>query len=137
MDKVWTKRWKEVFVWLAAYLNLVAFVIVGGYVIVKSEDKELRKTTKLIFIVTLIFGAINAFIGIFNSFGNLFDGYLGSNAYNFCKVLESLVFIAKTIVYAVFIIRAFVKNKKEVEIQEELEAEQKLNRIVSGNNEQE
>lgn len=137
MDKIWTKRWREVFVWLSAYLGIVAFAIVGGYVIAKSEDKELRKKTKFIFIITLIFAAISAFIGMFNSFGNLFDGYLGSNAYNFCRVLESLVFIARTVVYAVFIICAFVKNKQEVEKQEELEEEQRLNNIVSGNKEQE
>jgi len=137
MDKVWTKRWREVFVWLSAYLGIVAFAIVGGYVIVKSEDQVLRKRTKTILIVTLLFAAISAFIGIFNNLGNLLDNYYGSNAYNFLKVLESLVFIAKTIVYAVFIIRAFIKNKQEVERQEEIEAEKKLNRIVSGNKEEE
>ena len=50
MKKVWTNRWKKVLIWLSGYLSFIAFAIVGGYTIVKSEDEELKKTTKAAFL---------------------------------------------------------------------------------------
>ena len=45
MKEGWTTRWKALFVWLCGYLNIVAFALVGGYMIVKSDDEELKNTS--------------------------------------------------------------------------------------------
>lgn len=110
MNKVWTKKWKEVLIWLSGYINFVAFALVGGYTIVKSEDEDLKKTTKTAFIVTLIFTAISAFLLIFHYFGSMASGYYGSGAYDFYNIASNIVGIAKIIVFAVFIIMALVKK---------------------------
>ena len=43
MKKIWTNRWKKALIWFSGYFSLIAFAIVGGYVIVKSEDDDRRK----------------------------------------------------------------------------------------------
>ena len=58
MDKIWDKKWIKILIWLSGYINFIAYAIVGGYVIAKSQDEELRKETKKAFIVTLVFTAL-------------------------------------------------------------------------------
>lgn len=48
MKEVWTKKWKKVLIWVSGYFSLLAYAIVGGYVIVKSEDDELKRTASLL-----------------------------------------------------------------------------------------
>ncbi len=63
------EKLKKVFVLLSGYLSFIAFAVVGGYVFIKSENEELKKTAKLTLIVTLIFTAISAVLLIYNHFG--------------------------------------------------------------------
>lgn len=102
MKKTWNNRWKKALIWLCGYINFIAYAVVGGYVIAKSEDEELRKTAKTAFIVTLIFTAIGALQTLLSSINSL-SGY---NA-NFAEGLSwfsFIVTIAKIAVYAAFII---------------------------------
>ena len=114
MDSIWNKKWKSVFIWMSAYLNFIAFALVGGYFIVKSDDEDLKKVTKNAFIVTLVFGAIGALLSLFNYFAGFGDNYYASSAYEFYSTCSTLLNIARIVVYAVFIILAFVK-KDEVD----------------------
>lgn len=107
MNEGWTKRWKALFMWLCGYLSIVAFALVGGYVIVKSEDEELKKTAKLILIITLIFTAISMFLSIFYSIGNMTNNFYSSGAYDFYNIVQQITTIAKIVVYAVFALIAF------------------------------
>ncbi len=93
----------------------MAFALVGGYVIVKDEDEELKHTAKLAFFVTLIFAALSAFLSIFNYIGGFADRYYSSNAYEFYSVCTSLVGIAKIVTHAVFIVMAFLKKDETTE----------------------
>ena len=67
MKDCWTRNWKKALVWACGYLSIIAFAVVGGYAIFKSEDAELKQATKKCFIVVLIFAAINAFQSLMNS----------------------------------------------------------------------
>lgn len=107
MNEGWTKRWKALFMWLCGYLSIVAFALVGGYVIVKSEDEELKKTAKLILIITLIFTAISMFLSIFYSIGNMTNNFYSSGAYDFYNIMQQITTIAKIVVYVVFALIAF------------------------------
>ena len=64
MKEGWTNRWKRLLIWVSGYLSIIAYVIVGGYFMVKSDDEDLKKTAKSAFIVTIIFTAISAFLAI-------------------------------------------------------------------------
>ena len=75
MKGLWTKNWKKALIWLCGYVHLIAFAITGGYVIAKSTDKELHRTAKTVFIVTLIFTAVEAVILILSGIASLGGKY--------------------------------------------------------------
>ncbi len=111
MNKIWTKKWKTILLWFCGYSNILAFALVGGYAIVQSKDEELQKTTKNVFVVTLIFAAISAFFSIFNYLGGFSNNYYSSSAYEFYSTCNTLVSIARIVVYAVFIIMELIKKE--------------------------
>ncbi len=112
MNGNWTKNWKRLFIWASAYLSIIAFALVGGYVIVKDEDEGLKKETKIAFVVTLIFTALSAFLSIFYNFGSFGDRFYASKAYDFYDICTKLVVVAKIVVFAGFAIWAFFKKEK-------------------------
>lgn len=112
MSEAWTKKWKEVLIWFSGYVSFIAYAIVGGYVIVKSSDEDLKKTVKKVFIFSLIFSAVSALLLIFNYFGGMVNGYYSSSAYRFYSISSNIVNIAKIVVFAVFIIKTLVKKEK-------------------------
>lgn len=119
MKEGWTARWKALLVWLCGYLSIIAFAIAGGYVIVKSDNEELKRTTKQAFIVTLVFTLISMFFAIYSSIGTMFAGFYGSDAYIAYNVLLQLTEIAKIIVFVVFGALAFFKGNYGPEKTEE------------------
>ncbi len=110
MNGTWSEKWKKALIWFSAYSSIIAYALVGGYVIVKDEDEELKKTTKMAFFVTLIFAALSAFLSVFYNFASMGDGYTLSGAYDFYNIANKLVSIAKIAVYAVFIVLEFAKK---------------------------
>lgn len=124
MKEGWSRRWKALLIWASGYLSFIAYAIVGGYVIVKSDDEELKDTAKKAFIVTLIFTAISMFFSIYNSIGALSSSYYSSGAYVAYGVLQMIVNIAKIVVYVVFALLSFF-NVKVVSGKSEEKAEDK------------
>lgn len=124
MKEGWSRRWKALLIWASGYLSFIAYAIVGGYVIVKSDDEELKDTAKKAFIVTLIFTAISMFFSIYNSIGALSSSYYSSGAYVAYGVLQMIVNIAKIAVYVVFALLSFF-NVKVVSDKSEEKAEDK------------
>ena len=124
MKEGWSRRWKALLIWASGYLSFIAYAIVGGYVIVKSDDEELKDTAKKAFIVTLIFTAISMFFSIYNSIGALSSSYYSSGAYVAYGVLQMIVNIAKIVVYVVFALLSFF-NAKVVSDKSEEKAEDK------------
>ncbi len=115
MNSKWTAKWKKCLVWFSAYISYMAFALVGGYTIVKGDDEELKKTTKLAFVVTMIFAALSAFMSIFYNFASMSDTYYNSGAYDFYNYTNKFIAIAEIIVYAVFIVLELVKKEKETD----------------------
>lgn len=50
--------WQKFIVWVTAYLNVVAFFLAGGYLFLHAEGKEIRRSAKTAFAVTVAFGAL-------------------------------------------------------------------------------
>ena len=111
MKNIWNNRWKKALIWLCGYVSLIAYAITGGYVIVKSEDEDLRRTAKTAFIVTLIFTALDAFVSILSSIHGL-SGY-NQGFSEFLSWFRFFMQIAKIAVYAVFIILSLFGGEKE------------------------
>ena len=101
MKELWTKNWKKALLWLCGYVSIIAYVIAGGYAIVKTNDKELHKTAKLIFVITLIFTAIEALISILSGIASL-----GANMGMAISWINFFVMLAKIGVYAAGLIMA-------------------------------
>lgn len=110
MNKEINNKWKKALLWLSGYLTIIAFVIVGGYFVYKTDDKELKKETKRALIVTLIFEGLLAFLALYNYFGGFVSSYYGSPAYNFYGITRNIVMIAKIVVYAVFVLISLFAN---------------------------
>ena len=119
MNEIWTKKWKKVLIWISGYINFIAFAIVGGWVIGKSEDKELKKTAKTAFIVTLIFTAIDAVLLLLTSIFQQTSGYYSSALYDVMNILSLIETISKIIVYAIFVILTFFEDKTSDKILKE------------------
>lgn len=108
--------WKKIFVLLSGYVSFIAFAVLGGLIWYKNEEnEEIKKTVKLTLIISLIFTAISALLGLYNYIGSLWSHYYSTDAYEAYGIISSLVSIAKIIVFAVFIIRELVNGlgKKE------------------------
>ena len=115
-----SEKLKKVFILLSGYLSFIAFAIVGGYVFVKSDSEELKKTAKKAFIVTVIFTIIAAFLAVYSACMSLADT-VSAGARDAFTWITSLSIIAEVIVYAVFAIIDFCKKDKKVEVIEEKE----------------
>ncbi len=117
MQETWTKKWQNALIWACGYLSIVAFVLVAGWAILKSEDEELKKTAKKAFFIVLIFAAISALLALFNACAGIFDSYYGSSAYDFYTIASKIITIAEIITFAVFIVLNFAgaKQAKTVE----------------------
>lgn len=112
MKEGWSLAWKKVLVWISGYISFVAFAIVGGYVVAKSDNQKLKKTTLIAFIVSLIFTALSAFLSIYYNC-MLLDGNASKGAQDFYIWFGAMVLIVKTITYLVFIILSFILDRKE------------------------
>ncbi len=120
MKEGWSNRWKKLLIWVCGYLNIIAFAIVGGYTIVKSDDKELKKTSHKAFVITVIFTIIEAFLAIYSACLSMANTQTySSGASEALTWLRAIDTIAKTIVFAIFAIIDFcAKGEKREDKQE-------------------
>lgn len=124
MSFEWTQKWKKVLIWFSGYFSLIAYAIVGGYVIVKSEDKELKKTAKIALVVSLIWAAVSAFLTIFYSCLSMSSGVAYNGAYDAYVIMRAVFDILKIVTYAVIILITLFKkeeNNEKVVVEEKNE----------------
>ena len=106
----WNQKLSKLFIYLSGYVSFIAFALVGGYTLVKSDDKDLKKSTKVVFIISLIYYALFAVMAIFGHFGSMSSSYYGSGFYTFVSIMNKLIEIAKIVVYAVFMLLVIFKK---------------------------
>ena len=119
----WSQKWKKALIWVSGYVSFLCFALVGGYAFLKSEDEELKKTSKMVFFISLIFMALSAFMSIINNFGSMGNNWYSSALYDFYSVCTKLISIAQIITYAVFVILTFFFSGKKEEVVEEVTEE--------------
>lgn len=100
----WNKKLSKLFILLSGYVSFIAFAVVGGYCLVKSDDEELKDTTKKVFIISLIYYAICAVFLVLGDFGGMSSNYYGSGFYKFINITSNLIEIAKIVVYSILML---------------------------------
>ncbi len=110
MKQIWSLRWKKLLIWICGYLSIVAFAIVGGYTIVRSDSRALKQTSKNAFIAVVVFTVLEAIRLLLSSIGSVSGGMAG-----FLAVYVMLVALAKIIVFACCAIIAFCGGKGDVQ----------------------
>ena len=65
--------WQKCIIWITAYLNVIAFVIAGGYFYFKSEDEDVRGTAKLALLGFGGFTALELVRSLIYNLLNLFE----------------------------------------------------------------
>ena len=66
-----SSKWQKVIVWLTGWLNIIAFVIAGGYVYLKTEDEDVKASAKTVLGVTLTFTGLDLLRGLVYNIANL------------------------------------------------------------------
>ena len=65
--------WRKIAIWITAYLDIVAFVLVGGYFFLKEkEDETLQKTLKQAFLFKVLVFGVGLLTTFFHTVGGLF-----------------------------------------------------------------
>lgn len=107
----WTRKLINVLIWVSGYLNFVAFVIVGGFAVVKGDDEQ-KLVAKKVFVITLIFLALNGIMSFLGSTGAWFGNYYYSSwFYDFQVSMTRIINMAETITFATFIILELLKKE--------------------------
>ncbi len=52
-------KWQKLIVWLTGYLNIIAFVIAGGYLYINTEQGEVKNSAKVALFATAVFTAVD------------------------------------------------------------------------------
>ncbi|MBE5929770.1 MAG: hypothetical protein E7268_01765 [Lachnospiraceae bacterium] len=106
---------------LCGYLGLTALVLVAGYILLREENKSLKKTAVGTIVLYLAFAALGICVGLLSNFFSLvnFGGWMyGTTMYTitngFTSTLSTLLDIAEKVVYG--LLALFALLGKEVKI---------------------
>lgn len=122
------RKWKKLLLWVSGYVNPLAFVLVGGYFMLKDEDEEVKYSTKWVFWVSLLFIAVGAFLSFCSHIGGALDWY-GSWVYKLYAGLSVLNNVGRIAIFATCALIAVFKKddacakKESVEEKEQPKAE--------------
>ena len=92
-------KWQKLIVWLTGYVNIIAFVIAGGYLFKNTEHEDVKRSAKVALIVTAIFTAIEA-LCLFMSY----CVYLAGSSTAWISKTSWVVELIKIVVFAVLLI---------------------------------
>ncbi len=92
-------KWQKLIVWLTGYLNIIAFVIAGGYLFKNTENDEVRTSAKVALIATAVFTAIEiAYVFIQNCV------CLAREAGSWLNTLGWVISLVKIVVFVILFI---------------------------------
>lgn len=103
-----SSKFQKLIVWLTGYLNIVAFVLAGGYIFFKTEDDDVKESSKTVLILLAIFTALEI-VRVF--FYYIFSIASNGSAIQTLNNLASVVGIIKVVVFVVFFVLDLVGIK--------------------------
>ena len=119
-------KWQKLIIWVTGYLSIIAFVIGGGYIYMKTEDADVKKSAKTVFLISIAFTALDIIFLIVRNITSAAGDY---QALNVISIITSMIAIVEAIVFVVFcaldmvgkkvIPVEFLDDKQEVEVKTE------------------
>ena len=138
-----SSKWQKLIIWVTGYLSIIAFVIGGGYIYMKTEDADVKKSAKTVFLISIAFTALDIIFLIVRNITSAAGDY---QALNVISIITSMIAIVEAIVFVVFcaldmvgkkvIPVEFLDDKQEVEVKteevvvEEVAAEETTEEVV-------
>lgn len=92
-------KWQKLIIWLTGYVNLIAFVIAGGYLFKNTESEDVKRSAKAAFIVEAIFTAIEIVFLIIRNCVSLAEDYA-----DWLNKTSLVIAIINAVVYVVMLI---------------------------------
>ncbi|MBO5304493.1 MAG: hypothetical protein J6A99_02330 [Clostridia bacterium] len=140
-----SSKWQKLIIWVTGYLSIIAFVIGGGYIYMKTEDADVKKSAKTVFLISIAFTALDIIFLIIRNITSAAGDY---QALNVISIITSMIAIVEAIVFVVFcaldmvgkkvIPVEFLDDKQEVEVKtEEVAAEEATEEAVVEENKEE
>ncbi|MBQ2809885.1 MAG: hypothetical protein IJF11_03235 [Clostridia bacterium] len=97
MNKISIKLQKLI-VWLTGYLNVIAFFLAGGYIFLKTEHEDVRKSAKTAFFTLAIFTAIDLLTTVLSNIFSLSQSY---DAYNTITKARVIISVVRVVIFVV------------------------------------
>ena len=145
-----SSKWQKLIIWVTGYLSIIAFVIGGGYIYMKTEDADVKKSAKTVFLISIVFTALDIIFLIVRNITSAAGDY---QALNVISIITSMIAMIEAIVFVVFcaldmvgkkvIPVEFLDDKQEVEVKteevvvEEVAAEEATEEVVVEENKEE
>ena len=103
-------KWQKLIIWLTGYLNIIAFVIAGGYTYLNTEDMPVKASAKKVLLLVAGFTALDLIRALVYNIMSLFDAnYVALGRMSKAGLAIAII---KTIVFAVL----FVLDLKSINI---------------------
>jgi len=119
-------KWQKLIIWVTGYLSIIAFVIGGGYIYMKTEDADVKKSAKTVFLISIAFTALDIIFLIIRNITSAAGDY---QAINGVSITVGVIAMIEAIVFVVFcaldmvgkkvIPVEFLDDKQEVEVKPE------------------
>ena len=145
-----SSKWQKLIIWVTGYLSIIAFVIGGGYIYMKTEDADVKKSAKTVFLISIAFTALDIIFLIVRNITSAAGDY---QALNVISIITSMIAMIEAIVFVVFcaldmvgkkvIPVEFLDDKQEVEVKteevvvEEVAVEETTEEVVVEENKEE
>lgn len=133
-----SSKWQKLIIWVTGYLSIIAFVIGGGYIYMKTEDADVKKSAKTVFLISIAFTALDIVFLIVRNITSAAGDY---QAINGVSITVGVIAMIEAIVFVVFcaldmvgkkvIPVEFLDDKQEVEVKTEVVEEVAVEEVVA------
>ena len=103
-------KWQKLIIWLTAYLNVIAFVLAGGYIYLNADDEDVKDSAKNALAVVAAFAALDILRTVIYNILSL--GGSNYDALNFLSKAGVVI----TIIKAIAFVTLFVLDLKNIKI---------------------
>ena len=112
-----SSKWQKAIVWLTGWLNIIAFVLAGGYVYLKTDDEDVKGSAKTVLALWLGFTGIELVRSLIYNIANLAE--VEYKTLNTISDIGLAITVVKAVVFlALFILDLCgIKFKRQEKVQ--------------------